>query len=138
MINIACTLQYRCIQLILVIKYIYLQRKSKKGRRVVAREIDFDGDNEVSVSEDFLSSTSYTSEIFVYPLNVSLVNTKSCNLWLILFWKPTIHRLLLRSDWLTTKKSAPFCNSWCWPKRSHPLGMRILDARDDLNNTVHC
>ena len=43
----------------------YLQRKSKKGRRVVAREIDFDGDNEVSVTEDFLSSTSYTSEITV-------------------------------------------------------------------------
>ena len=30
---------------------------------MLAREIDFDGDNEVSVTDDFLSSTSYTSEI---------------------------------------------------------------------------
>ncbi|KAL9968300.1 hypothetical protein ACROYT_G026657 [Oculina patagonica] len=38
------------------------KRKGKKGRRVVAREIDFNDDNEVtSPSEDLLTSTSYTT-----------------------------------------------------------------------------
>ena len=48
-----------------------LQRKGKKGRRMVAREIDFDGDNEVTPpSEDLLTSTSCTSELLFYNLLV--------------------------------------------------------------------
>ena len=48
---------------------------------MVTREIDFDGDNEVSITEDFLSSTSYTSELLFQSASCVLgQHTKSCDL----------------------------------------------------------